>query len=170
MRALKLSAWPPRQRLAWAGGLIGLLCLLAYADAERSGALLPIVGSAVVLAAPVVGAWTAGPGLIRRLVLAVAALAFVIVALVQGSAAHGTAFNRCVSTEGAALRAALATHQASNGSFPASLRELPGRPLCAAPLTGSIVHYERTTTGYNMWFGSFVTHTATEASDFFPHK
>ncbi len=170
MRALKMSAWTPRQRLAWAGGLIGLMSLLAYAEAEHSDALLPTMASAWVLASPGVDAWAAGPGLVRRLLLGIAALVFAVLALVQGSAAQGAAFNRCVGTEGAALRAALAAHQASQGSFPASLNELPGRPLCAAPLTGSIVHYQRTATGYEMWFGSFVTHTATEASDFFAHK
>lgn len=146
------------------------MTLLAYADAERSGALLPTMASAWVLASPMVGAWAAGPGQVRRLLLGMGALVFAVLAMGQGSAAQGAAFNRCVATEGAALRAALAAHQASQGSFPASLRELSGRPLCATPLTGSIVHYARTATGYEMWFGSFVMHTATEAADFFAHK
>lgn len=103
--------------------------------------------------------------------LAPFAILFVSIGVWIGGAVEGIyAQNECYE-RGEEARVVLARFHASRGRYPASLLELDERLPCQLILPPSVLHYERTPTGYHMWFGDkLVSHDATEAQEFIAHK
>lgn len=80
------------------------------------------------------------------------------------------AFNRCLD-EGAQVRAALAAYRLKHPGYPPALAALGGPLPCKPYLHASLLHYQRTPSGYELWFGDvFVTHRATELQEFESRK
>lgn len=79
-------------------------------------------------------------------------------------------FNVCID-DAKGIREALSDYKAKNGSFPETLHELNIELPCSRVLRGSILQYERTETGYRIWFNDWlVEHSGTESEPFIAHK
>lgn len=102
--------------------------------------------------------WRLGRG------LGVAAVGWL--AFLAGHQSVQAAFNRCFD-EGEELRAALAAYRLQHPGYPSDLAAI-GRPLpCKPYLHASLLHYQLTLSGYELWFGdAFVTYRATELQKF----
>jgi hypothetical protein len=79
-------------------------------------------------------------------------------------------FNVCID-DAEGIREILSDYKAKNGSFPETLHELNIELPCSRVLRGSILQYERTETGYRIWFNDWlVEHLGTESEPFIAHK
>jgi hypothetical protein len=95
--------------------------------------------------------------------------ALFIGAFIAGQASSGRAFNECVE-HGNDARAKLQAYFLAHQSYPATLYELNQVP-CNRILRASILSYQPTKQGYQLYFGdSFVSFTATESKPFEAHK
>jgi len=103
---------------------------------------------------------------LRRLGRGLGAAAVWWLAFLAGQQSVQAAFNRCFD-EGEELRAALAAYRLQHPGYPSDLAAV-GRPLpCKPYLHASLLHYQLTPSGYELWFGdAFVTYRATELQKF----
>jgi len=87
-------------------------------------------------------------------------------AFLAGQQSAQATFNRCLD-EGEELRGALTAYRLQHPDYPSNLAAL-GRPLpCKPYLHASLLHYQRTDSGYELGFGDgFVSYRATEAQAF----
>lgn len=87
-------------------------------------------------------------------------------AFLAGQQSAQDAFNRCMD-EGEQVRAALAAYRLQHLGYPSDLAGM-GRSLpCKPYLHASLLHYQLTPSGYELWFGdAFVTYRATELQGF----
>lgn len=133
------------------------------------GSLEELLALAVFFGA--LGAWFGGPKRRNRFAMAFFAMIVFGAGEFAGLEAHSRAFNECVH-DSERVRQALAEHRMKTGRYPVQLDELPSSvALCERPLRGSLLHYRRTTSGYEIWFSDWlVTHSATESEPFMGHK
>lgn len=81
---------------------------------------------------------------------------------------HNT-FNDCVQN-GEQIREKLQAFYTQNKRYPASLSELTLDSPCMLVFPPQLLYYQLTPSGYNLEFGDFVTHSATESAPFEAHK
>lgn len=127
---------------------------------------IPLAAAAFLLIASIL---IHGP-LRQRLLLPVILLAALIAGHQIGNHRAYAAFSACYES-GEAIRQALADHKARTGSYPDQLSQLPGPLPGGRILRPSLLEYQRTATGYQISFRDWlVSHSATEAQPFTPHK
>lgn len=86
-----------------------------------------------------------------------------------GATQNVRAFNDCVKN-GDLVRIKLEHYKTQNGIYPANLKQIKKHLCGRRPLSGTILNYKSTPNSYELWFGSFVTHRATDKEDFMAHK
>ena len=92
-----------------------------------------------------------------------------LVAQQLGSNEQARAFNQCVE-QAETVRLALADYHQARGYFPAALEDLPMELPCKPRFGSTLLRYTQTQVGYQLSFGSFVTHSASESDEFSAHK
>jgi len=150
-------------------GLLILLLIPAFWWGEAGGgidAMMPASIVAIIVSSIV---------FFTRLKLALKIFIFLFLsaslvgAFLAGQASNGRAFNECLE-HGEDARTLLQGYFQSHQNYPASLSAFNKVP-CNRILHSSILNYQLTKRGYQLYFGdSFVSFTATESQPFEAHK
>lgn len=157
------------EKLYFPSGLLILLLITAFwwgeggggIDATMSACIVAILVSAIVFFTQ----WK----LLFKVSAYLGLSALFIAAFIAGQASNGRAFNECVA-HGDDARTLLQAYFQVNQSYPATLSVL-NSVQCNRILRSSILDYQLTKQGYQLYFGdSFVSFVATESQPFEAHK
>jgi hypothetical protein len=145
------------------------LCVIAFWWGEGGGGIDAIVSAciAALLVSPIV--FFTKLKFFYKLFAYLCLSALFIGVFIAGQTSSGRAFNECVA-HGDDARVLLQAYFQAHQSYPTALSELNKVP-CPRILRSSILSYQPTTQGYQLYFSdSFVLFTATESQPFEAHK
>jgi hypothetical protein len=155
------------RRVVTALALVVAFVVGVWFGEEGAHPTIASVGTAVLLTG---GAAAMGRRAVSRALVFTATLGIYALAFYLGAREVGRAYNECVEPA-ELVRASLAAYSRATGAYPASLAELGIRIPCRRMLRGSLLGYQRTERGYDLWFSDWlVSHEASEAHGFGAHK
>lgn len=160
----------PRYRrwLAWV--LLLLLIPLGYHFGVTRGSIDDLLThSAGIAAIGALIAWYLFGAWWKRMLAGLLFAACGLVVQELGSNEQARAFNQCIE-QAETVRLALADFHRARGYFPAALEDLPMDLPCKPRFGSTLLRYTQTQAGYQLSFGSFVTHSASERDAFSAHK
>ena len=170
--ARRSSDVTPRNRynVAVGAGLGVILAITAVWIGEAESGL----PSVLEIAVPVVGACTVAivtaHTRARRALVGVLTFVTLITSILLGRHEGAMAFNDCVANA-ESVRPLLRDYKRRHGEFPGSLSKLGAALPCQRLLRGTLLAYEPSGDGYDLYFGDWlVTHSASDSHGFGARK